>query len=139
MTIGKLEWPTLHADLVAKRDALTQVIATIETHFIGDTPAEMPPSPVRAPKSKKPRQRRTEQRTAPARSFPDDIGDAILVALKGHSPQSPRELADAVQVKVPLLRAHLKGLVKTGRVTLTGKTMNRQVHLGRARPAKEVP
>ena len=61
-------WPNVLADLVTKRDALTTVIDMIRTHFVGDTPGEMPDSaaaavPARGAGKRKSAARGTNERT----------------------------------------------------------------------------
>jgi len=64
---------------------------------------------------------------------------AILEALRAKSPQTPGDLAKVLKVPRPRLTRQLKSLLKSGAVVATGATVNRQVSLGRARAAKEVP
>jgi DNA-binding Lrp family transcriptional regulator len=67
-------------------------------------------------------------------------GEAIIAALQVKSPLSPRELAKRVKLERPLLKYHVKLLLKSGRVIATGATMNRQFSLPpRSGAAKEAP
>lgn len=80
MTNGNTAWPHLLADITAKRDALTQMIETIRTHFVDDNTAEMSASstvrPTRVAKNHRPKKsglrgRRTDGRTDGARTAPE--------------------------------------------------------------------
>lgn len=79
--IGQSEWPHLLADLRVKRDALDQIITTLETHFIRRAPFIEPAAPRparkakrtvarRAPKRIKSIDQRTDGRTDGARTAP---------------------------------------------------------------------
>jgi len=61
------------------------------------------------------------------------------VLRKHNGPMKPRELVAATKLSIHALRRRLNDLEESGQVTVTGATMNRQVSLGRARAAKEVP
>lgn len=118
------EWPNLLADLKAKRDALNQVITTIETHFV-PVNGEMPASSVNG---------RTVRRTnrgkvVKASKTAEDYGEAVLGALRKNNPMMPGQLADRLAVDRATLRHWLSVLVKAKRVEITGNTTNRQVWL----------
>lgn len=73
-----------------------------------------------------------------ARSLPDgdDLTAKILAALEHRSPLSPAELVKATKGEKLQIRRRVQALERDGRVTCTGVTMSRQVHLGQA-PATE--
>lgn len=74
------------------------------------------------------------------RSLPDDVGEAIVAQLKAHGgSMKPGALAKALKIPKHVLRYQLKHVVRAGRVTVTGATLNRQVALPRSRAAKEAP
>lgn len=147
----QMAWPHVLADLVAKRDALTTIIDTIRTHFVGDTPGEMPDSvavpardarKTRALKGDGRTDGRTEQESGrrAARSLPDGQGAAILATLKKHGGvMKPGDLSRALKLEPAALRYQLKPLVKSKAVVVTGKTMSRRISLPGANAPKEAP
>lgn len=137
--IGNTEWPNILADLKAKRDALTQVIATIETHFV-PVNGEMPESPL--PMRAKGTARRILKRNgAVARVKPatppglraassDLRATAILAALKENSPQSPMQLAKRLAYETTsALMYHVTKLKKAKRLEVVGPPNNRRIGL----------
>jgi Transcriptional regulators len=153
MTNSNTAWPHLLADITAKRDALTQMIEMIRTHFVADTPGEMPVSRIvrpgriarnHRPKKSGPRGRRTDGRTeqgprqSAQRSLPDDdVQNTILAALRKKSPQRPSELAQRLKISRPVLTYRLRELIKSGSVIATGATINRQIALAGKRAARD--
>ena len=131
-----MPWPNVLADLEAKRDALVTIIDTIRTHFVGDTPGEMPDStPVAHPRrGKKP------AKVKKARAFvPDEVADkgaAILAMLKKHGGSlAPGALAKALKLgSTATLNYQLKPLVHAKQVVCTGVTAGRRVSLPGAVP-----
>jgi len=97
MTNGNTAWPHLLADITAKRDALTQVIETIRTHFVDDDTAEMSASPVvrplRVDRNHRPKKRaltrRTNERTNERKPRARAHGGASLTTMR-RTRSSPR-------------------------------------------------
>lgn len=126
------------ADLTAKRDKLSEVIASLEWFKVefphtaaglvatangtGDTKLSKRSKPDRAVK-------RGRAATAETNGRLNETQERLLAALRKHHPVSPGELAAAVKLDVSGVRYHLKGLEKQGLVDFTGKTLDRQVHL----------
>jgi hypothetical protein len=123
-------WPHVLADLEAKRQALDQMIGIVRTHFLPDGNGEMPASPIESVSSKTPK-------TRTLADVVDADADGILPALRKMGGEAkPGELAKAVGLSIHTLRSHLKPLIASKRVTVTGSTMSRRVALA---SAKEVP
>jgi len=85
--------------------------------------------------------KRTNERTNEARrrpvsraprSLPDGGKAAEIVALlEQASPRSPGQIAKALKCQTHVVSYHLRSLTASGAVTVTGATLNRQVHLGK--------
>jgi hypothetical protein len=142
---GQTEWPALLADLKAKRDALTQLITVVETHFV-PVYGELPASPVaetrRAnPGARPPRpyERRQVKVSKPASARPVsvDLEPRILAALKSHGAMSPVALATKLDVHRTTVRPVLAAMATRRAVVVEGATHSRRVRLPGPAPAKE--
>src|SRR4051794_31230910 len=94
---AETSWPNVLADLEIKRDAIVQMIDIVRTHFVGDTPGEMPDStPARGTARTKSAKRPPMARCRPDNLFTDNPIIAILTKHGGS--MKPGELARAMKV-----------------------------------------
>jgi len=122
--------------LVGWRDQLSAAIVALDPLMGEPMPAALVAAP--AP-SDKPRALPKERPSAKQSDADGDVGAFILAALRRKSPQSPGELAKAVNLTVANLRYRLKVLEHNGAITSSWTTSGRRISLVSGRAAKEAP
>lgn len=125
--------------LVGWRDGLSAAINALDP-LISEPGAAQALGPAVVPQpAPSPAVRREKQAKKTGKGLDGDIGEAILSALRRKSPQSPGELASAVNLSRSNLRYHLKPLEHNGAVSVSGTTASRRIRLASGRAAKEAP
>jgi len=128
------------AELETERESHYQAIADIDKaltplqQLLGARGPKPRAKPTKA--GRKPDKNRTitgRKRQAPPPAAVGDRSEAILELLRASSPLSPGVITAKLKANRVTIRGYLKKLEKAGRITMTGSTASRLVHLSQAK------